>query len=1217
MRRHFGSKLILAALSGGTALGHSALVYAQADLTPPLPNVLLLVDTSGSMEYMADGSPPELDAQNKCKAPSGPGATNENRWATLVSVLTGSFQNFSCHAESRAKNSPFENEYTVSGIAPYDVSYHLPFHRILSNDCTPGPGDLGAGWPGWPVNAIKFHPWNSTGAACAAPGFQQVADGLLDTFADRARFGLMTFDPLKDPGTGASGNNYALGTGVQGTWSYFLDWQGGGSPAAGNPPNCGTGVYEVGARNPAAPPWEGRLMPFGDPDANAATLLANNDHIQLALLAMRPYGATPLAGMLSDARDFIYADNSIDPSTTKKMGPQGDDYWKGGCRKTFVIVLSDGEPNLDLRKEGCGTGNGVCPYDEPHLIAADMATNGPDETRVQTFAIGFGLSQAAGIDCNTLTDNDFQPGGQCENATDALAACCTLARIAVEGKTDKAYFADDKGGLKAALSTVLGAITAGSKTRTIPAFGSTAASSTAQGNAEAVGYRFGAQFDTPLNSPLWVGRLVRERYKCISPGGGAPKKSEPQAVDFAKGDNFARNINSNDAGNPRKFMTVIGNSAGALIHSARSIRPKLAALGQDDGLGLYSGAATNSGTPQAGPAFASTVSTSPEAFGINPVLPPNQCQAQLGTNSATTCTQRLVRWEVGEVDAGLPTRDSSGCTVTDPITGQTMGCELGSIYHSTPVVHGPPNEFLRDESYDQFALAQAGRPTMLYVASTDGQLHAFKVAANNPNDTLKVDQLQNNELWSFIPPAVLPKLLTTYNQQSILLDGQVVVRDIVLERSSAQAVAGGGPGGANWRTILLAGAGGGGGFYFALDVSDPTKPEFLWQLSQDALGSPLFGSSVPTPAIATVSISDNVSPPRDVAVAILPGGADPLDPGTCARVDPGPYSKVDLPPRTSTRCWGPGAGRTLTIVRLDTGEVIRSFVSPKATFNATVDPGKVTVAPFDSPLTGVPVPYPARAGQISNRIYLGDADGTLWRVDMSKTNPSFWTIDMIWDAYTGEAANLGEPIQTPPVVSIDNIGQPVLLFSTGDQEIFTSLTPKTLLWSITEEPVGASFKTKYNFRIDMANGERVTGPISLFAGTAYFASFRPEDIALSGNVCTYGEGKLWGVDYKTGDGRLDPNNSAIKSQSQGPNSIVFGVAVTQTPSCADTTTVSDAYFGGYMSLTGGSAGEFQLVYQVSGKPAGQQQGVNAVFNTKTLPPPRVTTRIDSWASVIE
>ena len=38
------------------ALGTTSSAWAQIDIAPPLPNVLLLVDTSGSMEYLPDGT---------------------------------------------------------------------------------------------------------------------------------------------------------------------------------------------------------------------------------------------------------------------------------------------------------------------------------------------------------------------------------------------------------------------------------------------------------------------------------------------------------------------------------------------------------------------------------------------------------------------------------------------------------------------------------------------------------------------------------------------------------------------------------------------------------------------------------------------------------------------------------------------------------------------------------------------------------------------------------------------------------------------------------------------------------------------------------------------------------------------------------------------------------------------------------------------------------
>lgn len=1205
---------------------------AQIDINPPLPNVLLLIDTSGSMENMTDGTKPE-QAGASCTPGVPMPSAKMNRWASLLSVLTGSIESFSCYAQDRS-SSAFLSEYTWNGVAPYDAQYFLPFHRVLSNGCTAGPGTMPAQWSPWPSGGIKYHPHSNPAATCAAPGWQQQTDGILDTFRDRVRFGLMTFDTLPSAGTGASGSSADAQSGMSGMWSYYLDWQGGGSPAKGNPPNSAPQIIEVGARNPAAPPWEGRLMAFGAPDAALADVRQSNDRIQEVLLATRPYGATPIAGMLTDARDFIHHDAT--------HGSANDPFFQGGCRRSFILLLSDGEPNLDLRSE-CETGNGQCPFGKPHEIAHDLATHPDPNKRVKTYAVGFGLSSASNVDCKTLSEYDLtHPSGKCATATGALRACCTLGRIAFEGGTDSAYFVDDIGALKTALAQVLASITAGSTSRTMPVFAS--ATTSTPGGAGAAGYQFVSSFDVPLGGALWTGNLERKRYVC-DPGNNNEATIQEVAED--KGDSFDANVNHDDPLRPRRFFTVIGaKQSNGDIHSKRSIRPNLAA---DDGLGLYSGAATGGGTPQPGPAFATTLKSSPQALGIDPATPPGECKARLATTDGSTCAERLIRWEVGE--SNMPAVEKS--RQKSPACPECS--ELGSIYHATPVTVGPPGASLRDESYSIFAAQQAKRSLMLYTATTDGQLHAFKVAATDPNDTFKVDSLANNELWSFLPPHVLPRILATYDQQAFLLDGAPVVRDVILQRTESQALAGGGDGRATWSTVLLAGGGAGGGFYYALDVTDPTAPKFLWQLATSADGTPLFGGATPTPAIATVALKDGASV-KEVAVAILPGGSAPLKAGACARTSqayPNLQPKGSFAPRAEVRCWGEpgsattGPSRSLTIARLDTGEVLMSFRG--ATADGPDLGNRAKVAPFDSPITGVPVPFPAQVGQVADRIYVGDADGTLWRVDLTSQSPQQWGVELAWDAYAfpGDTAATGEPIQTPPVISTDALGDAVILFSTGDQEMFTASDVETRVWSITEKPQGTSFTRTENWVIPLKDGKRVTGPISLFDGVAYFATHTPPP---GGNAaCAYGYGSVWGVDYRKtyqedpahdpplppyaanpypqaryecapGPGcTADPSNPSrgrTYTKDQPPGTTVFGVAITQTPTCADVVSYSDPFFGPYSAFANVNRGKIQLVYQ-TGKGGEESEGAKTKTVAETIPPPLKGVRIDSWASIVE
>src|SRR5262252_4046265 len=112
MRTKAKTALVLA--SAGAVCFVSRGVRAQIDVNPPLPNVLLLVDNSGSMENMIDGRTPEASG-NSCT----PGtASAPNRWNTLLNVMTGTIQNFSCQAIDRTQASFGSGEYAFQNVAP-------------------------------------------------------------------------------------------------------------------------------------------------------------------------------------------------------------------------------------------------------------------------------------------------------------------------------------------------------------------------------------------------------------------------------------------------------------------------------------------------------------------------------------------------------------------------------------------------------------------------------------------------------------------------------------------------------------------------------------------------------------------------------------------------------------------------------------------------------------------------------------------------------------------------------------------------------------------------------------------------------------------------------------------------------------------------------------------------------------------------------------------
>ncbi len=1255
------TRLAVAAAAASAALCTSGVALAQLDTNPPLPNVILALDSSGSMNRMANGNLPAT-----CD-PKASANSDLNKWHTLQTVLTGTVNNRGCYALDRSTGN-FWNEFSLQSKDPYDYGYALPFYRLVSNNCVIGAGTLPTPIWDFDVNAsVKYHKYDAIGTSCLSTDFVQGSDGLLDVYRDRIRFSLMTFDALPDAGTGVNSGSLDAPSGFAGNWSYFLNWNGGGSAATGYPPGCSASIQEVGARNQGAPPWEGRMIAPGKPDATIDDIRNNNDQIQLAVLAARPYGATPLAGMMTDISTFLHDDKSKDPlNPLVGWGPASDPYFNGGCRQTYVLLFSDGDPNLDLRPS-CEASGGKCPFKKPWEVAHDLYQWGDPKTAVKTFTIHMGPSTVGGTDCKTLQmPADFDPGGKCYNATGQLASCCAMQRIAYEGGTTKSYFANDITSLKAAISNVLSQVVTGTTSRTIPVFGSTIGMNVVNSQAPAVAYQFTSSFNVTLDG-LWTANLERHRWQCRNNNGVL--KPERQDFDPARGDDFVANINTGKNGTPRKFITVLANQdiskgkgkgkkkgtggGNNLTSSFTTIRPF---IGADDGAGVVGGT-TYTGDVSF---IATTLAGSPKAMDLVPM--PKQCQDPLlNASSAGDCARRLMTWLLGGTNTGCTTSNdpcsgsnqqgncqgnNSGGNGNNNNNGNgggtTIACptrsgkEIGAIRDSTPAMSTPPVAHIRDADYDLFAVKWAKRPIMLYSATTDGQVHAHKVAPTDPTDSKLVDTLQNNELWSFVPTFALPDVLGIYyNIQDPLLDGAIQVKDMILERTISQAQGAGTAAGSPWSTILVVGGGAAGGFYEALDVTDPYNPVFLWQLADTSQGEPMFGARGATPTLATIALKDNGAI-KETAVAILVGGgASQVKQKTCQKLIKQQKKSNKYTPRTNGKCWADGPEKSLFVVRVKDGKILRVLGADKSQLPSGFNSSVFTQVNFDAPLTGIPVAYPNLPGEVANTIYIGDADGVLQRVNVTDPDPANWYAETEWDAYPFTTDNpLGaEDVETAPIIAVDDVGNRVITFSTGDQQLLQfSAGMKNRIWSITETPNTTQvFDVKENWYLNFDDGKRVTGPITIFDGVTYFSTYTPA-AATDALACTAGYGSVWGVSYKDsqdlGAGpqplpRLpkDPNANNLTFVSelkQAAGTVVYGVSVQMQPPCFDDSVLNTSYAGQHNAITNSTVPTYSLMFHTGS--AGTVYGGAAARSRATnlgLATPRQMLRFDSWASVAE
>ena len=206
-------------------------------------------------------------------------------------------------------------------------------------------------------------------------------------------------------------------------------------------------------------------------------------------------------------------------------------------------------------------------------------------------------------------------------------------------------------------------------------------------------------------------------------------------------------------------------------------------------------------------------------------VPPAFTHSNLSGTQQGVLTQNMVNYLRGE-------RTNENTT---PATLRPRRGLLGDIVHSEPVFVGAPNPnlyrsaaFTGASAYASFVTAQALRGQRLYAGANDGMLHAF-------------DATNGRESWAFVPSTAIRAGLRAFTlpdyQHRYNLDGEMTVADVYTAGS--------------WKTILVGTMGRGTPGVFALDVTDPVSPRFLWEINASNVSA--LGNNIGKPIIAQVS----------------------------------------------------------------------------------------------------------------------------------------------------------------------------------------------------------------------------------------------------------------------------------------------------------------------------------------------------------------------------
>jgi type IV pilus assembly protein PilY1 len=454
--------------------------------------------------------------------------------------------------------------------------------------------------------------------------------------------------------------------------------------------------------------------------------------------------------------------------------------------------------------------------------------------------------------------------------------------------------------------------------------------------------------------------------------------------------------------------------------------------------------------------------------------------------------------------------------------GENREVITGDVLHSQPLVvqHVFPN--------------RTGI-SMVYFGSNDGMLHAVLDSIDlDVEDPTDVVNHYGTEAWAFISPDQLPRLKDivegTGHQYFIDASPQVYIRDVNGNGIQEDNVDSDGDGDIDDddkdRVILICGQRKGGTSYFALDVTDPVNPVFLWRISADSAFAPdveisELGESWSEPRFGRVKTTDTDT--IGTPVFFIGGGF---------RADN-------------------SAGKVVLAIDVFSGAVVRKFEN---------DAVNNTDMNFSIPSTVNVIDE--NGNGFVDKVYVGDLGGQLWRIGQfdqdpvgaalvfphSDENINSWNGHVLFRAPTFVYSSVTTPrkFYYPPSVTLEK-NYDLVFIGTGDREMacandtaadriysikdshaYVTLT-ETDLVDVTNpaapppdldtpgdvDGIGGTDQGWYIRLVDSTGAE--IGEKSLAKGTVYYkvlyiTTFSPSaDPCLPGGAAT-----IYALDYKTG-----------------------------------------------------------------------------------------------------
>ena len=482
----------------------------------------------------------------------------------------------------------------------------------------------------------------------------------------------------------------------------------------------------------------------------------------------------------------------------------------------------------------------------------------------------------------------------------------------------------------------------------------------------------------------------------------------------------------------------------------------------------------------------------------------------------------------------------------DEVAGTDKRYKLGDIYHSGIAEIGPPRGSNPHGLYKDFKAYNANREKLVYVQANDGMLHAFKAGKINEN-TGKVEDDTGEEKWAFIPPNVLAEGRMVGMKQDItvkgntitvtwldkaksnpryLLDGTMTAEDVLIDGA--------------YHTVLLGLLGYAGPGLYALDVTDPDNPEFMWAVENAIYkrnGSELnqdFFVSYWARSGNVVTRTDTVH--KDI------GDSSDLN-----------YKELRFTQST------PGIGyvmldqgqnqplKTQWVVIMGNGSQMRinDAFSVASVYVINIEDGKLLrvlkVPSMKQILTPTAILWTGST-RLAEYFYVGDDNGIIHEGDLTSSQPDQWKLKDVFDI----KGSVG-PSYILDCAYIDR--NKWLFINTGDYEALVkdvnvtdyviaaniSLGAKSIndLTKLTSAPESVSEDIE-GWYMEIPKDEYATSPPVYYNGHIFFSTYIKSD-----DICSVGKSRIYVLNATTGKGAWSGGKKYVELEGVKVSGIVI------------------------------------------------------------------------------